>query len=122
MFGRVRRLWHIQRLVSRYGLREFVDGKPRGEGPREVRLREALESLGPVFIKFGQALSTRPDILPPEIALELAKLQDRVPPFPSSQAREIIESQLGKPIDEIFDDFSDESGGNPASGRPPPVP
>lgn len=108
MFGRVRRLWHIQRLVSRYGLREFVDGKPRGEGPREVRLREALESLGPVFIKFGQALSTRPDILPPEIALELAKLQDRVPPFPSSQAREIIESQLGKPIDEIFDDFSDE--------------
>ena len=97
MIGRIGRLWHIHRIVSRYGLREFLDGKPRGPTePRGVRLRLALEELGPVFIKFGQALSTRPDILPPEIAFELSKLQDRVPPFPGDEARRIVEDALGK--------------------------
>lgn len=107
MFGRLGRLWHIQRVVARYGLREFIDGKKRGDRPREVRLREALEELGAVFIKFGQALSTRPDILPPEIAMELAKLQDRVPPFPGAKARRIVEDALGKPIAELFDEFDE---------------
>ncbi|MGQ0530103.1 MAG: ubiquinone biosynthesis regulatory protein kinase UbiB [Panacagrimonas sp.] len=107
MFGRIARLWHIQRVVARYGLREFIDGKRRGTEPREVRLRQALEGLGPVFIKFGQALSTRPDILPPEIAFELAKLQDRVPPFPGAQARQMIEAALGKPVDELFVEFDE---------------
>ena len=107
MIGRIGRLWHIHRVVSRYGLREFLDGKPRGSGPKGVRLREALEELGPVFIKFGQALSTRPDILPPEIAFELSKLQDRVPPFPGEQARRITEEALGKKIDELFSDFDE---------------
>ncbi|MGQ0619544.1 MAG: ubiquinone biosynthesis regulatory protein kinase UbiB [Panacagrimonas sp.] len=101
------RLWHIQSVVRRYGLREFMDGKPRGSGPREVRLREALETLGPVFIKFGQALSTRPDILPPEVAFELAKLQDRVPPFPGAEARRIVETALGKPVTELFAEFDE---------------
>ena len=82
MIKKMSRLWQIQRIVSRYGLREFIDGKPRATGPREVRLRLAIEELGPVFVKFGQALSTRPDILPPEIALELAKLQDKVTAVP----------------------------------------
>ncbi|MGQ0697139.1 MAG: ubiquinone biosynthesis regulatory protein kinase UbiB [Panacagrimonas sp.] len=107
MFGRLGRLWHIQRVVARYGLREFLDGKPRGTTPREVRLREALETLGPVFIKFGQALSTRPDILPPEIAMELAKLQDKVPPFPGAEARLIVEAALGKPVGELFNEFDE---------------
>lgn len=108
MIGRIGRLWHIHRVVSRYGLREFLDGKPRGgSAPKGVRLREALEELGPVFIKFGQALSTRPDILPPEIAFELSKLQDRVPPFPGDQARRITEEALGKKIDELFSDFDE---------------
>src|SRR3546814_7608719 len=75
--------------------------------PRGVRLRLALEELGPVFIKFGQALSTRPDLVPADIAIELAGLQDRVPPFPAAQARQIIEAELGKPIDAVFAEFDD---------------
>jgi len=57
-------------------------------------LRKTLEELGPIFIKFGQALSTRPDILPPDIACELRKLQDKVPPFPSQEALAIIEKSF----------------------------
>lgn len=65
-------------------------------------LRQSLEELGPIFIKFGQALSTRPDILPPEIAQELSKLQDKVPPFSSEKAMAIIEQAYGLPPHEIF--------------------
>ena len=74
---------------------------------RGMRLRLALESLGPVFIKFGQILSTRRDLLPDDIAIELAFLQDNVPPFPSDQARQRIEEQLGLPIEAVFAQFSD---------------
>ncbi|CCD39634.1 Ubiquinone biosynthesis monooxygenase UbiB [Candidatus Paraburkholderia kirkii UZHbot1] len=72
---------------------------------RGIRLRLALESLGPIFVKFGQVLSTRRDLLPVDIADELAKLQDRVPPFDSAVAVSIIETSLGTPIDELFDEF-----------------
>jgi ubiquinone biosynthesis protein len=72
---------------------------------RGIRLRLALESLGPIFVKFGQVLSTRRDLLPVDIADELAKLQDRVPPFDSAVAVSIIEKSLGAPIDELFDEF-----------------
>lgn len=65
-------------------------------------LRKSLEELGPIFIKFGQALSTRPDILPPEIALELSKLQDNVPPFPSDEAMAIIKEAYGQEPQDIF--------------------
>ncbi len=68
-------------------------------------LRKSLEELGPIFIKFGQALSTRPDILPPDIALELSKLQDKVPPFPSEQAMAIIEKAYGLSPYEVFAEF-----------------
>ncbi len=70
-----------------------------------VRIRLALEELGPIFVKFGQILSTRRDLLPEDIADELAKLQDAVPPFPGVQAREVIEKALGQPIEELLDDF-----------------
>lgn len=73
--------------------------------PRGVRLREALERLGPIFVKFGQVLSTRRDLLPQDIALELAKLQDRVPPFASEVAVATIERAFAKPIAEIFSHF-----------------
>ncbi|WP_020651137.1 ubiquinone biosynthesis regulatory protein kinase UbiB [Solimonas variicoloris] len=107
-FSRLRRVWQIRRVASRYGLREFAGGKPgRDPRPRGERLRLALEELGPVFIKFGQALSTRPDIVPADIAAELAKLQDRVPPFPGAEARAIIEAELGKPVAEIFAEFDE---------------
>ena len=73
--------------------------------PRGVRIRKTLEDLGPIYIKFGQALSTRKDILPDDIADELVKLQDKVPPFPNEQARQIIEEQLGQKTSEAFSEF-----------------
>ncbi|OGA95069.1 MAG: ubiquinone biosynthesis regulatory protein kinase UbiB [Burkholderiales bacterium RIFCSPHIGHO2_12_FULL_61_11] len=75
------------------------------KAPRGVRLREALERLGPIFVKFGQVMSTRRDLLPPDIADELARLQDRVPPFESAVAVAIIEKAFGRPLDRIFATF-----------------
>ena len=75
------------------------------DAPRGQRLRQALESLGPIFIKFGQVLSTRRDLLPLDLANELAKLQDRVPPFPGDIAVRAIEEGLGRPIDQLFESF-----------------
>lgn len=75
------------------------------KAPRGERLREALESLGPIFVKFGQVMSTRRDLLPPDIADELARLQDRVPPFGSRVAVAIIEKAFGRTIDRIFSTF-----------------
>ncbi|MBC7602826.1 MAG: ubiquinone biosynthesis regulatory protein kinase UbiB, partial [Ramlibacter sp.] len=76
--------------------------------PRGQRLREALEHLGPIFVKFGQVLSTRRDLLPADVADELALLQDRVPPFDSSIAIATIERAFRKPIDTIFASFERE--------------
>lgn len=70
-----------------------------------ARLREALIALGPTFVKLGQALSTRPDLLPPDVVAELGKLQDTVPPFPAAQAIATIEECLGRPIGELFAHF-----------------
>jgi ubiquinone biosynthesis protein len=76
--------------------------------PRGERLREALERLGPIFVKFGQVLSTRRDLLPPDVADELARLQDRVPPFPAAVAVATIERAFGRPVDTIFASFERE--------------
>lgn len=73
--------------------------------PRGMRLRLALESLGPVFVKFGQVLSTRRDLIPPDLADELALLQDHVAPFPSEQAAKVIEASLGAPPAQLFAHF-----------------
>ena len=115
---RLFRLLKIIVVSSRYGLDEMAlahdpDGRlarlariigfwRRYKEPQAVRLRKALEALGPIFVKFGQVLSTRRDLLPTDFADELAKLQDRVPPFPGAQAVAEIERQLGRRIDEIF--------------------
>ena len=77
----------------------------RLDAPRGVRLRLAFERLGPIFVKFGQVLSTRRDLMPPDIADELARLQDRVPPFSSALARQLIEKSLGRPIEAVFAQF-----------------
>ena len=111
-------------IVLRHGLDQLVlDSLPhpwlhrlsrwvrlgrRFEQPRGVRLREALEQLGPIFVKFGQVLSTRRDLLPPDIAQELALLQDRVPPFSSDVAVATIERAFGRPVDEVFTQFDRE--------------
>src|SRR6188474_3587027 len=115
------RLLKIARISLRFGLDEFLLGHERVRGlrvalkpllfwrridqPRAVRLRLALESLGPIFVKFGQVMSTRRDLLPPDIADELARLQDRVPPFESAVAVAIIEKAFGRPLDRIFASF-----------------
>ena len=76
--------------------------------PRGQRLREALERLGPIFVKFGQVLSTRRDLMPPDIADELAHLQDRVPPFDSAVAVATIERAFRRPVAEVFESFERE--------------
>ncbi|MBT4836338.1 MAG: ubiquinone biosynthesis regulatory protein kinase UbiB [Methylococcales bacterium] len=91
----------LQYLTPWYWLRR--DMKPRG-----MRIRRALEELGPIFVKFGQILSTRRDLLPDDIADELAHLQDRVPPFSAEKSRKIIEKAYGRPISEVFLEFETE--------------
>lgn len=81
---------------------------PAPKAPRGERLRLALEELGPIFIKFGQLLSTRPDLIPADICLELSRLQDRVPPFPSEQFIAIVEEALGGKVSELFQRFDSE--------------
>ena len=117
------RLAHINVVLVRHGLDEIVLRthllRPvrfvlyllpwnwvRGtQAPRAVRLRRALEDLGPIFVKFGQILSTRRDLLPEDIADEFASLQDRVPPFPGETAARIVRDALGRPIEEVFGEF-----------------
>lgn len=88
-------------LFPAYWNRE--DRKPRGQ-----RLREALEELGPIFVKFGQLLSTRPDLVPEDIAAELTRLQDDVPPFSGDIARDLINRAYGEPLEQHFAEFEDE--------------
>jgi len=126
-FRVIARLIEIQRVLVRHGLDEFVRAthlyRPlrfifllspwtwavrRGDAPRAERLRLALEELGPIFVKFGQALSTRRDLLPVDIADELAKLQDRVPPFDGKIARAIIEAAYGRAAEQVFSKFDEQ--------------
>ena len=124
----IRRLLRIQRVVIRYRLDDLMFALPlpwwlkitrfampwrwlprrRQELNRGARLRLALQDLGPIFIKFGQILSTRRDLLPEDIADELMLLQDRVPPFDPKKAMALIEQQLGKKITEVFSRFDVE--------------
>jgi ubiquinone biosynthesis protein len=106
--GRLLRLARIFAIGLRYGLHDLGAGSTRAT-PRAVRLREALEALGPIFVKFGQILSTRRDLLPLDVADELAKLQDRVPPFAPELAVAEIERGLGVRIDELFASFQREA-------------
>lgn len=99
-------LSNVKRPTAKFLLR-CTTAFRKFEQPAGVRLRLALESLGPIFIKFGQVLSTRPDVIPPDLCLELSKLQDKVPPFPSGQAIAIIERELQKPISELYKDFQE---------------
>jgi ubiquinone biosynthesis protein len=117
----LRRLFRIQRILVRHGLDEIITAThflrplkylfrlfPRRvdrSAPIGVRIRLALEELGPIFVKFGQAVSTRRDLLPEAVADELAKLQDRVPPFPAEAAIEIIDASYGRPLAEVFARF-----------------
>ena len=118
------RVLSIQRVLVKYGLDDLISAthllrplrfffyllprQKRSSAPQGERIRLALEELGPIFVKFGQAISTRRDLLPPDIADELAKLQDTVPPFPAEQAKEILNSAYGKPVEDVFKRFDFE--------------
>jgi len=119
----VRRAWRIGRVLLRYRLDALLDDTPAERWlkiarpfvprasadvqamPRGMRLRLALQELGPIFVKFGQILSTRRDLVPTDIADELTLLQDRVQPFDGEEARRIVEASLGKPVDASFAHF-----------------
>ncbi|MFL6617192.1 MAG: ubiquinone biosynthesis regulatory protein kinase UbiB [Povalibacter sp.] len=122
----LKRLLQIQRVLVRHGLDEIILAthlfrpfrfafylspatwvQRDRTAPRAVRLRLALEELGPIFMKFGQTLSTRRDLLPRDIADELEKLQDRVPPFPSALAKQIVENAFERPLTEVFARFDE---------------
>jgi len=126
-FAIIQRLWNMERIFMRFHLdvffkdtsveritqvlawihplRTFGGDKHK---PRGVRLREALIELGPIYIKFGQVLSTRRDLLPADIADALVELQDRVPPFDSTVARSVIEQALGSPLNAVFKSFENQ--------------
>ncbi|MGI9343767.1 MAG: ubiquinone biosynthesis regulatory protein kinase UbiB [Gammaproteobacteria bacterium] len=122
------RLLDIQRVLLRHGLDEFVSSahlfrpfrflfylsptmwfRRLSSKPRGQRIREALEELGPIYVKFGQSVSTRQDLLPPDIGAELAKLQDQVPPFPGADALAAVEAAYGMPASEVFASFDPEA-------------
>jgi len=114
----------IQRILVKYGLDDIIKethllrplrflfylAPRRRDASASIgeRIRLALEELGPIFVKFGQAISTRRDLLPVDIADELAKLQDAVPPFPAEQAVAIIEAAYGESVDDLFERFDKE--------------
>lgn len=117
------RLVYIAYIALRFGLDEFALQHTKlkrfhgivnallfwrkNEQPRAIRLRLALEKLGPIFVKFGQMLSTRRDLIPQDIAEELAKLQDRVPPFPFADVKATIELAYNLPIEQVFSEFEE---------------
>jgi len=121
-----KRFRQISAVLVRYGFGEFLDRAGLGtifqrtrrlflRRPAAIiqlnycqRIRQALEELGPTFIKLGQVLSTRPFLIPPDLVLELSKLQDQVGPFPFVQAQNIVEQELGKPLSETFTSFEEK--------------
>ncbi len=125
LFSQLYRLFVINRVLIRHNLDEFIYAIPafrplrfiyhlspwnwnnKDRASRGERIRKALEDLGPVFVKFGQVLSTRRDMLPDDLADELAKLQDDVPPFSGKVARDIIEKSLDQSVESLFKEFDE---------------
>jgi ubiquinone biosynthesis protein len=123
-FADYRRLWHAARVLARHDAlfpkeyeallppsarlaRRLLGSGRNDTAPPGVRLARALESLGPAYIKLGQILATRPDIVGSDVALALEQLQDRLPPFPTAQARKVIAASLGRPVDTLFASLSE---------------
>ena len=120
------RLMHIQLVLARHGLDKVIFALPwfspvrfasvlnpwnwfrQGEFDRGQAIRHALIELGPIFVKFGQALSTRPDLLPDDIIDELSLLQDKVPPFSGEKAKQIIEKSYDRSVEDVFECFNQD--------------
>ena len=125
-YRQTRRLGDVLAILARNGFEDVVDvlrperartrrdpAVPQREGgptrpTRAERIRMVIEELGPTFVKLGQVLSSRSDLVPPDLLAELVKLQDRVPPFPFEQVREIIAEELGHPLEDVFEAFDTE--------------
>lgn len=123
LYRNVRRWTEIVSVLSKYGLSDWLsrvnlpfinerlkaaDGEVLAELSQGARIRCALSELGPTFIKFGQLLSTRPDVIGPEIADELSRLQSDTPKDPFNEVKEVVESELGRPIAEMFSTFEED--------------
>lgn len=124
-FANFRRVWKMARTLARHDAlfpREYMElmpprvrllrrllgsGRSKESGTPGSRLARALERLGPAYIKLGQVLATRPDLVGPDVALELEGLQDRLPPFPSDEARAVVTAAFGKPVDQMFSSFGE---------------
>jgi ubiquinone biosynthesis protein len=119
--SKARHILRIVRVLAHHNLDEYLQVIPplkpwlflfhlfprrKDESSRGQRLREALQELGPIYVKLGQMLSTRPDLIPDDIAVELSKLQDRVPPFPGETAQQILEAAYDEPVSEHFVNFN----------------
>src|SRR3954453_21217702 len=108
------RLSEIAQVAARHGFGYLIDGRRRGDAAdgmptaRGRHLREMLDELGPTFVKFGQLLSTRPDIVPPDIIAELRGLQDDVKPFPFADVERVILEEFGQPIARLFLEFDSQ--------------
>jgi len=127
LFSRLIRILRINFILMRYNIDEIVFDSTsfyplrwliyfnpyywryKNKLSRGERIRRAIEDLGPIFVKMGQIISTRSDFIPSDIAIELAKLQDRVPPFSGEHAKSIIEKSLGNKIDSLFSSFDKEA-------------
>ncbi len=127
-----RRVTEILSVLSRYGLADWLaglnyewlqgrlvsaNGMKLGKLTHEARIRQALTELGPTFIKLGQILSTRPDLIGPALAEELGQLRSNTPPDPPETVRATIRSELGKPVEEIFLEFDDCSLASASIGQ-----
>ncbi len=126
MFRMIARFFVVWHVLVKFGVDQLVPHSPLSfivtgltylmpvawtrklEDSHAVRLRKTLEALGPIYVKFGQAISTRPDLLPPDMAHELAKLQDDVPPFDREHAIAIIEDSIKQPVTQAFSRFDSE--------------
>ena len=125
--GNLRRFSQIGRVLVRHGFGFVFDvrrDRREKKGLQEflapnfgVRLRQSLDDLGPTFVKFGQLLSTRSDILPEGVLFELQKLQDTVKPMPAGAAQRIIERELGAPVEEVFATFDPDPLGSASIGQ-----
>jgi ubiquinone biosynthesis protein len=124
----VQRMHQIAEVLLRHGLGYVAAqiGLPLDGGPKPAptkpeslpsQVREALQELGPTYVKLGQMLSTRPDILPPDWIEELSLLQDRVPPVPIEQAQAVVEAELGAPVDQLFRNFDPVPIGSASIGQ-----
>ena len=108
----IARVTEIGRVATRHGFGYLVERRrapdANGDGDRGRRLREMLDELGPTFVKFGQLLSTRPDVVPPDIIVELQKLQDDVTPFPMDDVERVVREELGLGIEQAFLSFDEQ--------------